>query len=474
MVSTESDETPAAGSTLVKYNKSGNLLWKHSYIGAYPYVIDENTYGELTVDSNGTSFLSLAYLYLPSIGLQGKLLKYDPNGNLIWAKGVNGDNQTGIVNIMFNKLDPQGHLIALGFCGSNEDEIDNYLFVAAYDTANGEEIWRHNFPGYFWPQQLGILDDRIEFLTTVYKPDGSYFRIGQYNFDGTPIQEHEKPYLGWPLDFNYITKSGDIILGSRSGGYTVTRVSPEGDTIWHYKYPLSNNSINRTLGFAEDENGNIYATGGYFVDGQDYDLATTKFTSAGIILWQKSYHARAGMYYDVGQDIKTTSKYAIAIGSSSIGADSVVLSLLFYDRESGNQEFEISISEDISTIGVMTLPVENLLFYSGLYHHQTEASTSIITGCFQIPGMSPVHNINNVQEPAIFPNPFKDEIWIQVIDYQIFKTCSLTDINGVLLHRQNLESSETMLNISSMPSGTYILTLSGPGIRLNKKIIKTN
>ena len=74
---------------------------------------------------------------------------------------------------------------------------------------------------------------------------------------------------------------------------------------------------------------------------------------------------------------------------------------------------------------------------------------------------------------SIFPNPTKDVLNIQVKKSFGKVTMTLTDINGrvVLTQDANL-SSDTQLNISTLQSGVYILTIKGENINTNDKIIK--
>ncbi|APX99229.1 T9SS-dependent M36 family metallopeptidase [Lacinutrix venerupis] len=84
-----------------------------------------------------------------------------------------------------------------------------------------------------------------------------------------------------------------------------------------------------------------------------------------------------------------------------------------------------------------------------------------------------VDEFNVSSQYSIYPNPANNVVNIKVKKNFGEVTMTLTDINGrVVLTKNTNLSSESQLNISSLQSGMYILTIKGEGINTNDKILK--
>jgi len=74
-------------------------------------------------------------------------------------------------------------------------------------------------------------------------------------------------------------------------------------------------------------------------------------------------------------------------------------------------------------------------------------------------------------EVKLFPNPTSDKITIQSDDFKD-TTLQITDNFGKQLLQENINKSETILNLSNYSSGQYFLQLERDNKRVVYKIIK--
>ncbi|MFZ1320834.1 MAG: SBBP repeat-containing protein [Ignavibacteria bacterium] len=147
-------ETDASGNVIVacnygfdvmmlKYNSSGNLLWRKNYAG-----IGGNNYDRVTamaIDASSNIYLTGNGVRAAGEDADYLTLKYDPNGNMLWENFYNGnrnvdDYSKGIA------LDVAGNVYVTGLTFELPFN-DNYMTIK-YNTA-GVEQWRINYDGGF-------------------------------------------------------------------------------------------------------------------------------------------------------------------------------------------------------------------------------------------------------------------------------------------------------------------------------------
>ncbi len=203
------------------------------------------------------------------------LAKYDPSGNLVWAKRAGGKGGDKIQSIV---LDGFGHIYVAG-----EYEDTSYfenimmttaglgindMFIAKYDTT-GSVIWVRSLSG------TGTIQTRGYGVTC--DEQGNVYACG-----GTKGDTY---YQG-----NYLfTSAGDY-------DGTIVKFDPNGNFRWAKR--LGGTDSDKAYGIASDKNGSIYVTG-YFVGTADFsstvnltgnghtDIFLAKYNTAGTLQWAK-------------------------------------------------------------------------------------------------------------------------------------------------------------------------------------------
>jgi hypothetical protein len=142
---------------IVKYDPNGNVLWANSAGGTGV----ENGYG-CSADANGNiiasgSFRSPSITFGTTVltnagNYDNYLVKYDPNGNVVWANGTGGNASDEAYSCT---ADPGGNIIATGWFQSptitfgttvltNAGNAD--MFIVKYDPS-GNVLWAQSAGG---------------------------------------------------------------------------------------------------------------------------------------------------------------------------------------------------------------------------------------------------------------------------------------------------------------------------------------
>jgi len=470
MITTQNDENPFVGFTLAKYDSLGNKLWQRNH----PIEIFGHFYGDFVVDSLGYTYVSLLFNgAIPDYDADTKLQKYGPDGEKLWENAGYRDGHIGDNYIYFMGRDSMGRLFALSRNDSEVSVTDNFLFVSEIDTSDGSELWRSTFPGVQWLQGMRVWnEDQIEVLTTRYADGLQHYDIIQLNKQGQTIQYGSKPYTGYTLDFNLISRTGDVVTGNRGFGYTVTRLSAAGDTVW--RYALQEGVLgDKVIGIVEDDSLNVYVTGAWNDANFNRQILTTKFSEAGELLWQKSYDYLGDGLDNGGINIAVEEQLVYVIGYSTTGPDKYLLAILIYDIQNGEERYLINIERGLKFGGQDIQVYDNKFFYTGVSHMNTPTSSEIVTGCFKMPEIvSTARQPASGQQVDVFPNPFVQELYLRNIDIQVFKSVELFDMQGKLLMSKTLSSEQEQLVLEGPGyKGTLTLVLRGKGVTLSKKII---
>jgi Secretion system C-terminal sorting domain len=472
MLTNQTDESVFGGFTLVKYDTLGNPVWKRNSQPSFAGIF----YGSFTVDSTGNVYVSENYDGgLPGYDADAILVKYAPDGTKVWEYNY-GLNQVGDNYIYYSDIDTtNGRLIALGINLHDTIPSEDFLFVQAIDTSDGSIAWKTRVDGVFRLQNLRIQADHIQVLSTQYKPDSRYFVNTLINLNGTLTEQYSKPYSGnYPIDYNYISKTGDIIIGNRAFGHTVTRVDIKGDTLWSYKYQNSENTeLNYTKDILEDDSLNIYVTGNIEVLDNYTELSTSKFSADGNLLWQEIYHTVSGNFVDLGDCIHENKTFLFIAGKSQLIDGDIVCLIRVLSKKNGDELYNILLKNHNLTWSSDLLQQKKKIVHSGIGFESNINDLLSVTTSFYLPNIEVTSNLNISRfSVLIFPNPTKDHIHITNIDLDNFQEISIFDSKGRIVIKTEISSAESYIPISDIPAGVYIVTLTGKDISLSKKIIK--
>ena len=264
---------------IVKYDANGNVVWAKSAGG------NTTDYGSgITVDINGNIYLTGTY-DSPSITIGNTtflnpnfnnyifIIKYDSNGNVVWAK-----SPSGIGNGISIVVDGTGNTYVTGAFYSSSITFGNItltnggsgnMFIVKYDT-NGSVIWAKSAVGNSSGNEIDI--------------DGSGNSYVTGSFTSSTIM------------FGSITL---VNTTAGNGNMFIVKYDANGNAIWA-KSSLGSYA-DAGLGIAVDGIGNAYVTG-YFWSGSSVTFGSNtlintasgsamfivKYDTNGSVIWAKS------------------------------------------------------------------------------------------------------------------------------------------------------------------------------------------
>jgi hypothetical protein len=278
---------------IVKYDANGNVLWAKSAGGSG----NDYSYG-LTIDAHDNIFIT-GWFGGSTISFEGTILtqpsffivKYSPSGNVIWAKGATSGNNGAGESIC---VDPHGNAIITGvFSGPS-----------------------------------------ITFGSTTLTSTGSQFDIFVVKFDSNGNVFWAKMAGGtnndWGMEINSDTNGNILITGYFSsptitfGSTTLTNAGSGNEDLFIVKYNSNGNVLwAKSAGGTDSENGlsicadslgNVFATGSFSSPTITFgtttlinditiscsDIFIVKYDSGGNVIWAKS---AGGKYCDEGRSI---------------------------------------------------------------------------------------------------------------------------------------------------------------------------
>ncbi len=451
-----------------KYDNSGNFLWARSIGGAF-----DDVSNAIVCDNSGNVFvtgyytsatLAIGAYTLTNMGGEDVfVVKYDPSGNVLWAKNF-GDNMieesNGITcdgNNIYVTGQFQSNTINFGTgtltCNGGGD-----VFTAKYDN-NGNELWAKGFgdTGLDIGNGITVTPTNDIFVTGSFKSanltfstytltnqGGSDYFILRYdalgneiwaksaggNFDDVGISV-KQGYFGELFTSGYF-KSTNITFGAA----TYTSASTAGADIFLVNYNSAGNETwsrayggnfdDIPYGIVPDFAGNVFIGG--HIHSSSITIGAYSLTCAGVgdaflaelnaagsVIWAQNYGGLSdeginGMAGDPGANILVTGFY----NSSSISFSATTL------NNNGNSDL-------------------------------------FVTKLFNPPSAIAENNIH-VTELILFPNPTSSGFTIKNLPKNAkIQICDLT--GKELLRYEFPNSTSVFIDTQNLPSGIYFVNV---------------
>ena len=474
------------GYFIVKYSSSGNLLWAKNTNNT------EIDFGPFTILNN---FLYITGIYSGNSVIFGNdtligkgicLFKYDLYGNLIWTKSIgkssyiDGHGYAVIGKITYDKF---GNLYTTGTLMGIMDttkltigntilasrERANDIFIAKYDSS-GNPSWAKIVSSYLDDMSNSLVNDTIGNLYIT-----GYFSGSSIDFDGTTLinnnpnggsdifvvkydssgnlkwakstggfgyemglgitQVHaNKFYLLGTFTSDTINLWGNQLIDTTGNGKFVAKMDTLGNVIWAKKVYCSDDIYG-------DNNGNFYITG-------NYNLSIIKYNSFGDTIWTYSdgyCYSQGAAYQSCGYGYKITMDKSNSLFITGVYlCDSIIL---------GNYTL-------VNSTFYFGYPDGNWsdVFVAKISNTETEIKENFKENQF-----------------VFFPNPAKNNIYIKSTsnsNLSGINNITIFDINGKPLINQKISSENTVIDISSLTNGVYIVKYYNNESIIVNKLIK--
>lgn len=259
---------------LAKFDTDGNLLWAKKEGGAgfdMVYSVATDALGNVLVAGSFNTAITFGTTTLTHGGVGNFLVKYDPDGNVLWAKRYAAENESLAVYRV--KTDALGNIYMTGYYTSPQISFDNVVLTNNnYDEAigngtpflvkldeNGDTIWAKGAQRTGSTNFQNISSDlAIDGSGNVFI--GGYFFSETIQFDSLSITN---PSFGQPRPNVFMVKYD--ASGNTGWARTVTPGSFQNNYIF---------SVNA------DDTGNSYFGGG-FASSMTMDGTTLTASSSG-------------------------------------------------------------------------------------------------------------------------------------------------------------------------------------------------
>ena len=393
---------------LAKYDINGNVLWAKS-AGSTG---DDEAYS-VAVDASGNIYVA-GYFESPTITFGSTtltnagnydmfLVKYDANGNVLWAKSAGGNSADMAYSIA---VDVSGNIYMAGYFYSttltfgsttlpNAGNCD--MFLAKYD-ANGNVLWA---------KSAGGTDEDYENSIAV-NASGNIFMAGGFRSPTITFGSYTLTNVG----------NCDIFLAKYDTNGTVLWAKSAGGTGDDDAYSV-----------AVDVSGNPYVAGLFnsptlafgsttLTNVGNYDMFLAKYDANGKVLWAKS----AG---GAGDD----ESYSVAVDAS------------------GNPFVAGYYKSPTITFGSYTLTNAGADTTYDMFLAKSGNGTGI-------------NELSNSLGISVFPNPATDKITVETSGASKGSCLAIVNIEGQQLITRQITEAKTQIDISDLPSGVYFVRVS--------------
>lgn len=311
---------------ILKYDPNGNLLWKtRATIGVGARRVATDAAGNIYALGPSNNTNSVDYV----------TYKFAPNGVQLWAKTYNGpSNFRDEPNSL--AVTPSGTVAVTGRSSSGSYDVATIL----YDT-NGNELWVRRFDsasdgdaghdvafgpgGEVYVGGYTVLSALTDMLLLKYDAAGNLIWTKTHN--GVDDKSDSIARIRVDSQGNVVA-TGYIQAASYYSDFGTLKYAPNGDLLWLRLYdgPIANDEeIPRAL--AIGPNDSVYVTG--YQQGQ-VSMATIKYDANGNQAWAETYD-HPGTLLETG--------YAIAVdaaGNATVTGSSPILTLRYSESGAPN------------------------------------------------------------------------------------------------------------------------------------------
>jgi len=464
---------------LVKYNSDGNVLWAKSTGGT-----NDDYVSSVAADGFGNIYLAGEFkspaITFGSITLTNEtgsdifIVKYNSNGNVLWAKDVslptNGENFPQALT-----LDPSGNIYLAGNFNTTitfgtttlTSEGGDDFFLVKYNS-DGNVLWAKSEGGTNEDYVFSVAADGFgniylagEFTsstltfgtTTLINKGNEDAFLTKYNSDGNVLWAKSAGGVNgegissvapdasgniYALLYSesHIISFGSITLSNEPGWNYIVKYNIDGNVIW--AKCIDNTWDDDMIYATVDPSGNTYVSGDFYSPTISFgtttltnkggdDIVLAKFNSNGSVTWAKS----------IG-------------GTNDEGAYSVALGI------SGNIYLAGAFGSPTLTFGSTTI----------VNNGETATFDMFIAKLSNATG---INEINSSSKIEIYPNPASNTLSINAPQHSAI---GILNIQGKLIISMAANSNSTTIDISSLPTGVYFVkAVTGKGV-VTKKFIK--
>ncbi len=408
----------------VKYDPDGNVLWAKKSGGSF----DDEAYSASTDLNNNilvTGYFSSSTITFGSAtlltagGADMFIVKYDPNGNVLWAKSEGGTNIDYCTHV---STDNSGNILATGFYSSssilfgstlvnNSNQLCSDVFLLKYDS-NGNILWVKTAGGSNHEVGNSLETDN----------NGNVILVGYY--------------MSPTIVFGTTTLT-HVGTASTWDGF-VAKYNSNGQELWVKSIGGDNSDV--TADITIDNLGNAYISG--LFASSSMNAGNTSLLNAGAV---STYDVFVVKYDSLGNDI-----WALSEGGSS--------------NESGNS-LALNDVGDIFVTG--RFQSSSINFDANTLTNSGNNTNEMFVGKLACPSTSLTLNVSS-SNFSVQPNPTNGLVTISGLKPSGQNSVMLYTISGEKMDEFLTTESEMELNLEMYAPGMYFLRVQDQVIRIVK------
>jgi len=265
-----------------KYDPDGKLQWLSRYTG--PGYLDVPN--GIAVDNTGNVYVT-GYSFGTNTGYDFATVKYDPDGNQLWAVRYNGPANTNDFGRRV-ALDSAGNVYVTGdSAGSNSSAV----VTVKYD-GSGTQLWVARFEDAENPRGIAVDSaGNVYFTASGVESIGHGYVTVKYNTDGKQLWASR--YGSGSATAFALDSAGNVYVTGYSSGfgfedYETVKYDPQGNRLWTALYSSPGDfpdNADRARSVVVDVAGNVYVTGESQGQRGLTGYATVKYDAEGNRLW---------------------------------------------------------------------------------------------------------------------------------------------------------------------------------------------
>jgi uncharacterized delta-60 repeat protein len=286
---------------VTKFDRDGHRLWAESY-GGVPGGYDVAT--DLAIDHEGNAYVT-GWSWGDSSSFDAATIKYDPDGNQLWAARFNGPDN----------LEDIGHAIAVDTNGnvivalSSTSVPHNVNFVTVCYSPMGTQKWAavYNGPANSYDQPVDLaVDSAGVYVTGISTLNGLNTDFATLKYDTNGVEVWAARYNG-PANIEDapvrlgLDGAGSVYVAGWSHAsngvpdYALVKYTPSGQRSWAVRFDGLAGRYDYLSDMIVDFAGNVYVTGSSDTFAGDADWVTLKFNSNGARVWLATYGGSFGV-----------------------------------------------------------------------------------------------------------------------------------------------------------------------------------
>jgi hypothetical protein len=236
----------------IRYTPGGDTVWTRRYGRILDYALAINTdfAGNILVVSSRRGFAESWDLLL---------LKYDPDGSLLWHKEYDAPVAR--------------HEFARGLAIDD----DGSVFITGYSWIEGDSV-------------------TVNYVTVKYSSDGEFQWARVFEEDKNQLGYTGSNDFGQPIQIDF---AGNILVTGRSfsaiTGYDCVTIKydTDGNLLWQRRFSTPGSTWDEGHAIELDGFGNAYVIGASEMPGSSYDFITLKYSPSGDLEWGRSFNGSA-------------------------------------------------------------------------------------------------------------------------------------------------------------------------------------